>query len=190
MLEQGGVVALPTDTVYGVAASIDHPSSVVRLFALKDRDESKPVAVLVSGVAQLATLATTSPLSELLTARFWPGPLTIVLPRNESFGLDLGGAGDTVGVRSPAHTQLLALCERVGPIATTSANRSGAPTPSAGAEVAVALEGTGVDLILDGGDTGGNLASTVVRVDGGECEVLRSGPISDSSLRAAARGIS
>ena len=183
-LRTGAVVALPTDTVYGVAASIEHPSAVVRLFALKDRDASKPVAVLVSGAEQAAHIAEWTPSAADIAERFWPGPLTLVLPRRPGFTLDLGGAGETVGVRCPAHDSLSALCADVGPLATTSANRSGAPTPSTGREVAVELEGTAVAFLIDAGASPGFIASTVVRVEGDELTILREGPISDTDLRS------
>jgi L-threonylcarbamoyladenylate synthase len=183
-LERGGVVALPTDTVYGVAAAVSHPAAVVRLFALKARDASKPVAVLVSGADQAAVVADLSPVARRLAERFWPGALTLVLPRSSAFRVDLGGAGDTVGVRAPAYQPILDLCERLGPLATTSANRSGRPTPADGQGVALALGGTDVGLVVDGGPAPGGVASTVVRVEDGELVVLREGPIRMGELQA------
>jgi L-threonylcarbamoyladenylate synthase len=180
----GGVVALPTDTVYGVAASIHQPAAVVRLFALKDREASKPVAVLVSGPEQAAEIAQWSLMAATLAGRFWPGPLTMVLPRLDDFDLDLGGAGETVGVRCPGHEPLAALCARVGPLATTSANRSGAPTPDDGGGVADELASTAVSLLIDGGVSGGFVPSTVARVEDDELTILREGPITEADLRS------
>ncbi len=185
VLAAGGVVALPTDTIYGVAASVSSPSAVVRLFALKERDSAKPVAVLVADAAQAAEVADVSRSARVLAERFWPGALTLVLPRRADFEVDLGGSGATVGVRSPAHPELVELCRRLGPLATTSANRSGRPTPSDGAGVSVELGGTDIELVLDGGPAPGELASTVVRVDDDGLTVLRAGPIELGALQAA-----
>lgn len=184
-LAEGGVVAVPTDTVYGVAAAVAHPAAVVALFALKDRDAAKPVAVLVADVTQAAEATTMGPVARRLAERFWPGALTLVLPRAAGFDIDLGGAGDTVGVRAPAHPGLIALCRSLGPLATTSANRSGRPTPPDAAGVANELAGTGVELVVDGGPAPGGTASTVVRVDGEELTVLRTGPIGAGDLHGA-----
>ncbi|HKY14701.1 MAG TPA: L-threonylcarbamoyladenylate synthase [Microthrixaceae bacterium] len=185
LLETGSVVAVPTDTIYGVAAAVSHPRAVVRLFALKARDASKPVAVLVSGAAQAGDIAQLSPAAVRLAERFWPGALTLVLPRAEHFTVDLGGAGHTVGVRAPAHDRLIELCDAIGPLATTSANRSGHPTPPDGASVAHELGGTEVALVIDDGSAPGELPSTVVRVDGNELTVLREGPVGTADLQAA-----
>jgi L-threonylcarbamoyladenylate synthase len=184
-LAAGNVVALPTDTIYGVAAALSHPAAVVRLFALKDRDAAKPVAVLVCDATQAELVARIDPIARRICERFWPGALTLVLPRAEGFEVDLGGAGDTVGVRAPAHPELIELCRHVGPVATTSANRSGHPTPADGRGVANELAGTEIELVLDGGAAPGGTASTVVRIDGGELHVLREGPVTVGDLQAA-----
>jgi L-threonylcarbamoyladenylate synthase len=184
-LASGAVVALPTDTVYGVAAAISHPDAVVRLFALKDRDTVKPVAVLVADSAQAAEIAEMSEAARVVAERFWPGALTLVLPRADGFDIDLGGAGHTVGVRSPAHDDVIGLCRRLGPLATTSANRSGHPTPDDATGVANELAGTEVAIVVDGGPAPGGTASTVVRVEGSELHVLRDGPITLGELHAA-----
>jgi L-threonylcarbamoyladenylate synthase len=188
-LASGAVVALPTDTIYGVAAAITHPDAVVRLFALKDRDAAKPVAVLVSDAAQAAEIAEMSEATRAIASRFWPGALTLVLPRAEGFDTDLGGAGQTVGVRAPAHDDLIRLCRQLGPLATTSANRSGHPTPGDAAGVANELAGTEVAIVLDGGPAPGGTASTVVRVAGSELHMLREGPITLGELHAALGGV-
>jgi L-threonylcarbamoyladenylate synthase len=180
----GEVVAMPTDTVYGVAAAISHPEAVVRLFALKDRDAAKPVAVLVADAAQAAEVAEMSDATRAISERFWPGALTLVLPRAEGFDVDLGGAGHTVGVRAPAHDELIRLCRRIGPLATTSANRSGHPTPADGAGVANELAGTDVVVVVDAGPAPGGTASTVLRVEGSEIHLLREGPITLGELHA------
>jgi len=185
LLEAGRVVAVPTDTVYGVAAAIRHPGAVARLFPLKARDLGKPVAVLVASIEQATELVDVSPLAHRLGDRCWPGALTLVLPRRTDFDVDLGGAGDTVGVRCPAHPGIVGLCARLGPLATTSANRSGRPTPPDAAGVSLELAGTEVAAVLDGGELGG-LASTVVRVERDGFTVLREGPVSPAELAAVA----
>jgi L-threonylcarbamoyladenylate synthase len=189
-LASGGVVALPTDTIYGVAAATSHPEAVVRLFALKDRDAAKPVAVLVADSAQAADVAEMSAATHAIADRYWPGALTLVLPRAEGFDIDLGGAGQTVGVRAPAHDELIQLCRRLGPLATTSANRSGHPTPGDAAGVANELAGTEVAVVVDDGPAPGGTASTVVRIDGSEIRVLREGPITLGELHAALGDVS
>lgn len=178
LLAAGRIVAIPTDTVYGIAAAIETPHAVARLFPLKERDASKPVAVLVADGAQAQELVITSPRANVLIDAFWPGALTVVAPRREDFEVDLGGAGETVGVRCPNHDRVRALCRRVGALATTSANRSGQPPERDAESIALALAGTEVAAVLDGGYIDG-AASTVVRVDGEEITVLRSGPLDD-----------
>lgn len=189
LLADGHIVGVPTDTVYGVAAPVAAPAAVARLFPLKDRDLAKPLAVLVADIAQAATLVDIPPLAESLARRWWPGALTIVLARRRGVEVDLGGAGDTIGVRCPGHPRLVALCDRLGPLATTSANRSGRPTPNDAAGVVAELNGTEVRAVLDGGGLVGS-ASTVVRIVGDQLEVLRAGPISASDLAASSDRLS
>ncbi len=180
----GALVAVPTDTVYGVGAPVSMPGVVARLFPLKDRDQSKPVAVLVADVEQAETMVEMSPIARALAEAFWPGALTIVVARRPDFDVDLGGAGETVGVRCPAHPRIVEACREIGPLATTSANRSGHPTPPDGAGVADALAGTEVAAVLDAGVLEGS-ASTVVRVGSDGLTVLRVGPIAEGILAAA-----
>jgi L-threonylcarbamoyladenylate synthase len=177
-LRAGEAVVVPTDTVYGLAALADRPSATARLFTLKHRTERKALAVLVADIEQAQSLVEpVGPEVRALMERHWPGPLTLVLPRSPaSRALDLGGDDDaTVGVRCPGHALLRALARRVGPLATTSANRSGEPTPSMAAEAAAALDGP-VGFVLDGGRCDG-VPSTVVDVTGVPWRVLREGPI-------------
>jgi tRNA threonylcarbamoyl adenosine modification protein (Sua5/YciO/YrdC/YwlC family) len=178
-LRSGEAVVVPTDTVYGLAAVADVPAATARLFTLKHRAERKALAVLVADVDQAQSLV--EPVSAEVRALMedhWPGPLTLVLRRSPaSRALDLGGDDDTtVGVRCPGHALLRALARRVGPLATTSANRSGEPTPTTAAEAAAALDGP-VGFVLDGGRCDG-VPSTVVDVTSAPWRVLRAGPIS------------
>lgn len=182
-LVEGRAVVVPTDTVYGLAALPTVPGAVDRLFALKGRPADMPIAVLVAGLEQVEALADLSGAARRLAEAFWPGPLTMVLPRKEGVALPLGEPHATIGVRWPDHPVIAALAEAVGPLATTSANRTGEPTPATAAEAAAALTGP-VAVVLDGGDCTGT-ASTVVDLTGADLRVLREGAITETALRAA-----
>jgi L-threonylcarbamoyladenylate synthase len=176
-LRAGEAVVVPTDTVYGLAALPGIPGATARLFALKRREGRKSLAVLVADADQARALVepVTPEVLDLMT-RHWPGPLTLVLRRSTAArALDLGGDDATVGVRCPGHALIRELARRVGPIATTSANRSGEPTPATAAEAAAALDGP-VGAVLDGGRCDG-VPSTVVDVTAPSWRVLREGPI-------------
>ena len=176
VLRAGGVVLLPTDTVYGIAVATDVPGATARLFSLKGRDRHVPIAVLVADAAQAWTivLPPVPDAARVLATRWWPGALTLVLPRDPAWEVDLGGDGTTVGVRCPDHELIRALCRSVGPLATTSANRHGRPTPSTAQEAAAELGG--VDLVVDGGHLPGT-PSTVVDCTVDPVCVLREGAI-------------
>lgn len=163
---------LPTDTVYGLAASLDHPEAVRELFRVKGRPEGVPVAVLVADEDQASALAVVTAQAAGLIRRHWPGPLTLVLEARASVAAVVGSADGSVGVRCPDHRLVRDLASRVGPLATTSANPHGRPTP-ADAEGVQRLFGGGL-LVLDGGTCDG-LASTVVDVRGSEPVLLRQG---------------
>jgi len=178
VLAGGGLVAFPTDTVYGLGADASRPDAVERLYEAKGRDRSKRVAVLVPDADSAARLAEAWPaLAGRLAEEYWPGALTIVA----------GGRG----FRVPANAAARALASGIlgatgGGLAATSANRSGGPDPRTAREVVEALGGS-VDLVLDGGEAGG-VPSTVVRVSGTRLEVLREGAIPAAELEALARG--
>jgi tRNA threonylcarbamoyl adenosine modification protein (Sua5/YciO/YrdC/YwlC family) len=173
----GEVVVLPTDTVYGVGALPGDAAAMDRLFTVKGRDASTPIAVLCASVAQARTLVAPAAHARLepVAERWWPGPLTLVLPRRADVELHLGEPADTVGVRVPDHPLVQAVAERVGPIAVSSANRHGQPTGVTAEEVAVAL-GRDVAVVIDGGPLSGR-ASTVIDATGTEWRVLREGPL-------------
>ena len=183
VLLRGGTVILPTDTVYGVAALASLPGATDSLFALKDRSAGVPIAVLVADEHQARTVAQVpSADAARWMAELWPGPLTLVLPRaSAAMGLALGGDGDTVGVRCPDHALVREIAAEVGPIATTSANRHGEPTPTTAEEAAASLVGD-VGLIVDGGEAG-TVASTVVDATWGTWRILREGAITADQLR-------
>lgn len=164
-LEEGEVVILPTDTVYGLAALPDHSADLAEL---KGRPAQMPIAMLVAEPAQAWELLIVNRTVERLAARFWPGPLTIV-----------SGAH---GVRCPDHDLVRRIASAVGPVAATSANAHGEPTPSTAAGAAALFPS--VAVVIDGGELPG-AASTVVRVEGDELDVLREGPITSAALLAA-----
>ncbi len=187
ILRAGGVVGLPTDTVYGLAALPDVTGATAALFALKGRAAEVPIAVLCASPDQALGLAAPGAVSDdtaRIAARLWPGPLTLVLPRRPGLGYALGEPETTIGVRCPDDGLVRALADEVGPLATTSANLHGAPTPVTAAGVA-ALFGPGLALVLDGGPCS-EPPSTVVDATGDRWRVLRAGPIGVAEIAAAA----
>ncbi len=187
-LRSGGAVVLPTDTVYGLVALPGDPVAADRLFALKGRAADTPIAVLCADADQALALA--APADEApvraVAERWWPGPLTLVLPRRPGVVLHLGEPVGTVGVRVPAHDLLQAVTSVVGPVAATSANRHGEPTATTAAEAAAAL-GPGVALVVDGGTIAGQ-ASTVLDATAPPWTVLRAGDLPISDILATAAG--
>ena len=175
-LRRGAIVVIPTDTVYGLAARADDADAMDRVFALNGRDIAKSIAVLVADLGQARTL-TTHGLDRF--ARFWPGPLTVVVPRAPDAVLHIGTDDATVGIRCPDDTFVRRLAAEVGPIAATSANESGAPTPSTAAEIAAIFPD--VSLVVDGGPRRG-LASTVIDATVDPPTVLRPGALSPAAL--------
>jgi L-threonylcarbamoyladenylate synthase len=187
-LADGAVVAVPTDTVYGLAVDPSQPEAVARLFALKGRPDDVPLPVLVAGPEQVALVAgTLGPAAAELAARFWPGPLTLVVPRRPGFTVDLGGppaARQTVGVRRPDHPVVVALCELLGPLAVTSANLHGAAPATTADEVAAVFAGSDEpEVVLDGGPCDGT-PSTVVECRGPASRCLREGALAWADLHA------
>lgn len=184
-LRDGGTVLLPTDTVYGVAALPSVEGATGQLFRLKDRSDAQPLAVLVANADQARTLVAPEALTDNVNrwmVSLWPGALTIVLPRSiEAAALELGGSPDTIGLRCPDHDFVRALAGRVGPLATTSANRHGSPTLPTARTAAADLSAS-VDLIVDGG-LAGTVASTVVDATVHPARILREGSIGPGELR-------
>lgn len=187
VLRSGRPVALPTDTVYGLAALPGVEGATAVLFVLKGRAAEVPIAVLCASADQAFGLAAPEAVTDdvrRIAARLWPGPLTLVLPRRPGLAYALGEPADTIGVRCPDHPLVRALAAEVGPLATTSANLHGGPTPPTAAGVA-ALFGAGIGLVLDGGPCSA-LPSAVIDATGGDWRVLRAGAISVSDIEAAA----
>jgi L-threonylcarbamoyladenylate synthase len=182
----GGVVVLPTDTVYGLVALPGDRSAVEELFALKHRAMGVPLAVLCGDVDQALALAE-PPIDagvRVVAERWWPGPLTMVLPRRPGVELHLGEPSSTIGLRVPDDALVRAITARVGPIAATSANRHGEPPAMTAAAAREAL-GSGVALIVDGGPAAG-AASAVVDVTSRPWRVLREGSIPTAEILATA----
>jgi L-threonylcarbamoyladenylate synthase len=183
-LRRGELVALPTDTVYGLAANVWDRKAVSRLFEVKGRDPLKSVAVLLAGWEWLLEVADTPPEAvRRLATRFWPGPLTLIVRRLSTLPSELS-ATDSIGLRVPDHPFTLKLLGEVGPLAVTSANRSGSPDSRTAAEVFAALSGR-IELVIDGGPTPGGVPSTVVDCTVDPPELLRAGPISMQEVEAA-----
>lgn len=181
-VRRGEVVAVPTDTVYGLACMPDAPQAIAEVFALKGRPPAKALPVLGAGPEQLAAIASLSPAALRFATRFWPGPLTIVCPRAPGFAADLGGTDrETVAVRVPEHQLTLRLLEITGPLAVTSANPSGLAPASAPAQVSAYFPALSV---LDGGPCRLGTSSTVVSVVDAMPVVLRVGAIPEEDLLA------
>lgn len=184
-LADGRIVGIPTDTVYGLAADPFRPGATERLFEAKRRSRDVDLPVLVASIDQAMSLTTAVPdVAAALMRRYWPGPLTLVLPRRPDLTADLGEDEATIGIRCPAHPVPLALCAKGGPIATTSANLHGEPTSQTAEEV-VAVFGDAVAVVLDGGRRAGS-PSTVVDCTGTEPRLLRKGRVAWSEVQAAA----
>lgn len=185
-LQAGEPVAFPTDTVYGLGVFVHDRAGIERLFAIKQRDTAKAIAVLVGGEAGLEAVAgSMNAMAQRFARRFWPGPLTLVVPVGPGLPDNLSPS-PTVGVRMPDHPVALALLRQAGPLATTSANLSGAPSTTRAEEVYDQLHGR-IRLVLDGGRTPGGQASTVVDCTGEQPHILRPGPISLEDLQSALR---
>jgi len=177
----GGVVVVPTDTVYGLGALVTNPTAVANIFAAKRRPRDVALPVMVASEAQLRELGVEISLeARALMDAFWPGALTIVMPVSPALAA-LTGATDSVGFRLPAQPALRALLEATGPLAVTSANRHGEPPCTTAEEVRVLFD-DGVAGVVDGGTCDGTV-STVVRV-GESLEILRAGAVDASEISA------
>ncbi|MYC94444.1 MAG: threonylcarbamoyl-AMP synthase [Caldilineaceae bacterium SB0661_bin_32] len=185
-VEQGAVVGAPTDTVYGLVCLCSDAAAIDRLFAVKARPDHKALPVLL-GDAEQATAVVRPPVdagAQALIDRYWPGPLTLVLPARSHLPPALTAGGDTVGVRLPAHPFLRALARRVGPLASSSANHSGAPPCATAAAVLDQLKGR-IPLLIDAGPAPLAQSSTVLEMSGPQPQLLREGPIGPEELAAA-----
>ena len=184
VLSTGGLVAFPTDTVYGVGVLAFDGKAIESIYRAKDRPVEKAIPVLLSDLGELEKVATHIPEVALkLAFRFWPGPLTILVPKRADLPEAIS-ASSTVGVRVPDDAFARALLRAAGPMAVTSANISGVPSPVSAEEVYQQLGGR-IPLILDGGKTPGGVASTLVDCTSPELKILREGPISLGDLVSA-----
>ena len=184
ILRAGGLVAFPTDTVYGVGALVFDAAAIEKIYAAKGRSTEKAVPILLGDAADLEKVtAQVSEMALRLAGRFWPGPLTLVVPRHASIPETLSPL-PTVGVRVPDHPVARALLRAAGPMAVTSANLSGQASPCTVEEVYVQLGGR-IPLILDGGQTPGGAPSTVVNCLGAEPQILREGSITLAQIQAS-----
>lgn len=185
ILAADGVMAYPTETFYGLGASLFSKKGVRRIFRLKERDAGKPLSLIVSDIDMIERIAAEPPpVFRLLAGDFWPGPLTLVLKASPSFPPDLAGPGHTVAVRIPPAAWLRGLVADIGlPVTATSANVSGEKDVSDPAEVVRLFDGK-VDVIVDGGPTPGGLPSTIVDISGDRPRLLREGAVAASALSA------
>ena len=174
----GGIVVVPTETLYGLAADPLSALAIRRLFSIKDRARERALPLMAADVAQIvAQFGDLSPLAQRLAERFWPGPLTLLLPAPAAMAAEVAGGTGRVGVRVPAHAVARGVCRASGGVLTaTSANISGRPATADPEEVVASL-GPHLDLVLDAGKTGGGLPSTIVDVSALEPRLVRQGVI-------------
>ncbi|MDX1945885.1 MAG: L-threonylcarbamoyladenylate synthase [Pirellulaceae bacterium] len=189
ILRRGGLVALPTETVYGLGADAENVAAVQAMFAAKGRPADHPVIVHLAAAEQISLWARDIPAAAWqLAAAFWPGPMTLVLPRSPKAGDFVTGGLDTVGLRVPGHPAALALLRAFGgAIAAPSANRFGHVSPTTAEHVRDELSGF-VDLILDGGPCQVGLESTIIDLSRGDPAILRPGGITADKVAAVLRG--
>lgn len=183
VLRAGGIVAMPTDTVYGVGVALEARDGLERLFAAKDRPLDRAIVLLVAEVDQAASVGVMTPAARLLAEHFWPGGLTLVLAQAPGARLPaaLTAGAATIGVRLPDHDCPRTLSRALGPLPVTSANLSGQQGARDALEVLAQL-GSRVDLVLDGGSAPGGVPSTVVDCCGETPRILRAGAIPREAL--------
>jgi len=181
ILRSGGLVAFPTDTVYGLGALAFDGKAIGSIYAAKDRPIEKAIPILVGEIRDTIKVATEFPYTaRILASRFWPGPLTCVIPKKRTLPEAIS-ATSTIGVRIPDQVVARVLLRAAGPMAVTSANISGQDSPSTADEVYSQLNGR-IPLIIDGGITPGGIPSTVVDCTAQNIKILREGPISLQQL--------
>ena len=191
LIRQGEPVGMPTETVYGLACDAGNPDAVRKVFAAKGRPADNPLIVHIAGLSEWAPLVQEiPPLAQKLAERFWPGPLTIILPRTERIPSVTAGGLDSVGVRFPAHPVAQALIRESGvPIAAPSGNRSGSPSPTTSAHMLADMDGR-IPAILEGGSCLCGVESTVIALDDAETvRVLRPGFVTPEQLGTVAKRV-
>jgi len=185
LLKEGEIIAFPTDTVYGLASDAFHAPGIIKLFEAKGRDSNKAISILVGSKDQVKLITShMTKMAKKLTEKFWPGGLTVIVPRKESIP-ELISTTRNIGIRMPDHPIALELLRSFGPLATTSANLSGGSNPQSAIDVFDQLNGR-IPLILNGGICPGGIPSTVVDCTGETPVVLRVGAIPEKEIIAAA----
>jgi L-threonylcarbamoyladenylate synthase len=186
VIERGGLVVLPTDTVYGLAARADDPAAVKRVCEVKGRDAGKALVVMISSSEEAAQLIAPEERQQLARlASLWPGPLTLVVRASDvPWGRNVAPASTRLGMRIPANPFLLKLLHLTGPLAVTSANMAGGRASSSFRDMDRDLL-AGVDLAIDGGDCGSGKSSTVAELCEGEVKILRQGEITERDIYRA-----
>ena len=183
-ISSGGVVAVPTDTVYGIACSVNNSAAIQSLYKIKIRESIKAIPVLIADLNQLDQVAKSlNDYAIKLAQSFWPGALTLIVAKNVLLPANLT-IHPTVGVRIPDHDWLREIIRKTGPLAATSANISGEASPSTANQVLEQLNGR-IELVIDGGECKGGIASTVVDCSGEEFNILRNGSITPDQIRLA-----
>lgn len=184
-IRDGGVIAVPTDTLYGLAADPYNPAAIARVFEVKGRGAERALPLVAADIAQVRReIGPLTPSAERLVERFWPGPLTLILTAPARLADAVTGGTGRVGVRVPAYEVTRAVCAAVGyPITATSANVSGQPATD-NPDVVERTLGDRLDVLLDTGSTPGGLPSTIVDVSGPSPRLVRSGPISWDEISA------
>ena len=191
LLRRGEIVGMPTETVYGLGGDACNPDAVRAIFAAKGRPADNPLIVHIADLADWAPLVTEiPPLAQALAKRFWPGPLTMILPRTEKVPEITAGGLDTVGVRFPAHPVAQEMIRLAGvPVAAPSGNRSGSPSPTTAAHMLADMDGR-IPAIVDGGSCLCGVESTVIAFDSGSAvRVLRPGFVTPEQLAAVAPNV-
>lgn len=191
ILRTGGLVAFPTETVYGLGANALDADAAARIYAAKGRPSDNPLIVHIAEPSEAERYAALSPLYNRLAKAFMPGPLTVILPKRDCIPFSVTGGLDSVGIRCPSHPAARALIRLAGiPVAAPSANLSGKPSPTSASHVLRDLDGR-VDVILDGGDCEVGLESTVVKLVGDDAlAILRPGAVTPEMLASVCKNIS
>ena len=186
ILKQGGIVAFPTDTVYGLGAICTDEEAVKKIFAAKGRDEGKPLSILVASIEQAEKIALEIPeKARRLMEKYWPGALTVVLKKRPEISDVVSAGKDTIGIRMPNSRMTVSLLEAAGmPLAAPSANTSGKRSSVSAEDVICDLNGK-VDMILDGGICPVGISSTVVDLTGDKPIILREGTITKTMIDEA-----
>jgi L-threonylcarbamoyladenylate synthase len=187
VLRNGGVIAMPTDTLYALTAAADDATAVRRVFEIKGRQQGRPLPLFVSGLEMARRMAEVNDMASRLAAQFWPGQLTIVVPKLQNYDSEALAGSPTVGLRVPDHAVARAVVEQLdAPVTGTSANLSGGPDPVSAEDVRGQI-GDRIDLILNAGPCAHGVGSTIVDCTGDEPVILRHGAISSDRVLAALR---